>query len=688
MIISIKKEIKNKYYLHSKELSSVLDEMKNVNHSSTIDNFRYNLHFMEDKKAKAVARKIPKVIFSGTVIKQGEDLSIKKYNGIVLLEINSLVSMEEAIAVREMVSHFPQTLAAFVGSSGQSVKFLVRFIRSDGSLPEMPEEVKLFHEHAYRWAARYYQGELDYKIDFKEPIVDRACRLSFDPNLYFAPDALPMTLAQPTQSTLEKTISKEISTEERLLKVMPDCKIENVYSVLFENSLLSAIQKVGANWRDEKDSLYIQIAKSCFHSGVPQERVVRGLIDHFECKPQELELRMVINNTYEIEKGFGKKLSMSNEQLMALRTDEFMKRRYEFRYNTQLCEVEYRERESFHFNFEPITDRVLNSIALNALTEGLQLWDRDVKRYVYSDRVKNFTPIEDYLAHLPEWDGKNHINSIANCVPTDNPLWQDAFHRWFLCMVAHWQGADKTHANSTSPILIGEQGYRKSTFCRALVPPELRRYYTDSIDFGKKRDTELFLNRFALINIDEFDQISVSQQGFLKHILQKPVVNLRKPNQSNVQELRRYASFIGTSNHHDLLTDTSGSRRFICIDVKAPIKMHAIQYKQLYAQALHEINAGTRYWFDYEDEMAMTESNNQFGLTTPAEQLFQQYFRAPSPEEDGEYLLASEIYSRLQKLSSFKLSPTKMIHFGRILNKLLIPTKRLSNGTLYCVMER
>ena len=53
-----------------------------------------------------------------------------------------------------------------------------------------------------------------------------------------------------------------------------------------------------------------------------------------------------------------------------------------------------------------------------------------------------------------------------------------------------------------------------------VLPPELNRYYTDSIDSSKKRDAELYLTRFGLINIDEFDQVSEKHQGFLKHLLQ------------------------------------------------------------------------------------------------------------------------------------------------------------------------
>ena len=106
-------------------------------------------------------------------------------------------------------------------------------------------------------------------------------------------------------------------------------------------------------------------------------------------------------------------------------------------------------------------------------------------------------------------------------------------------MVAHWQGRDKQHGNSLSPLLVGGQGCGKSTFCFNLLPPDLNKYYTDSIDFSKKRDAELYLTRFGLINIDEFDQVSARHQGFLKHLLQKPVVNVRKPHATQMESVQQ-----------------------------------------------------------------------------------------------------------------------------------------------------
>ena len=85
------------------------------------------------------------------------------------------------------------------------------------------------------------------------------------------------------------------------------------------------------------------------------------------------------------------------------------------------------------------------------------------------------------------WDGKDRIRALAGLVPCDNPHWQELFYRWFLSMVAHWRGVDRQHGNNTSPLLVGSQGYRKSTFCRIILPPELRFGYTDSIDLKVNR---------------------------------------------------------------------------------------------------------------------------------------------------------------------------------------------------------
>lgn len=408
----------------------------------------------------------------------------------------------------------------------------------------------------------------------------------------------------------------------------------------------------------------------------------------FYTKNKEFLIRQTIQNVYTCEKGFGKKSPLSAEQELEFRTEEFMQRRYEFRYNTMTTVTEYRERNTFCFCFRPISNRIRNSIAMNARLEGLNLWDRDVVRYLDSDRIPIFNPIEDFLFRLDiHWDGRDRIRELATRVPCNNTHWPDLFYRWFLNMVAHWRQTDRKYANCTVPLLVGPQAYRKSTFCRSLLPPELQAYYTDRIDFSNKRDAELSLNRFALINMDEFDQNRVSQQAFLKHILQKPVVNVRRPHGTATQEMRRYASFIGTSNHKDLLTDTSGSRRYIVINVTGPIDCSPIDYEQLYAQAMHDLYRGERYWFNTEDENVMTENNQEFQVMPVAEQLFHEYFRGAKEGEECEQLLAIEILQQLQHDSKIHVSICSIVQFGRILQKNKIPSLHTKRGNFYKVIR-
>ena len=198
----------------------------------------------------------------------------------------------------------------------------------------------------------------------------------------------------------------------------------------------------------------------------------------------------------------------------------------------------------------------------------------------------------------------------------------------------------------------------------------------------------MLLNRFALINIDEFDSVSPSHQAFLKHILQKPVINARQPYKRSIQPLKRYASFVATSNNADLLNDPTGSRRFICIELTGNIN-HAIglNHKQLYAQAAAALRNNERYWFTSEEETAIIRNNHQFQQIPVEEQLFFQYFRLPETGEQGELLPAAEILRRIEQRSKIKSGIRNMALFGRLLLKNNVIKKHTKTGNYYHVIE-
>ena len=243
---------------------------------------------------------------------------------------------------------------------------------------------------------------------------------------------------------------------------------------------------------------------------------------------------------------------------------DYLERKYEMRYNTALGCTEIRKAGS-NEPFVPADERMRNTIAIKARLDGIDVWDKDIRRYTESDFVKVFNPVDDFLNSLRgQWDGKDHIKALADWVPNDNARWADWFHMWFLAMVAQWMGLDTAHGNSVAPLLISRQGYRKSTFCKRLLPEALQWGYNDNLVISEKQNTLRAMTQSLLINIDEFNTLSAKMQdGFLKNVMQLASVKLRQPYRQQQVTLPRVASFIATANVSDVFSDPSGCRRFI-----------------------------------------------------------------------------------------------------------------------------
>lgn len=172
------------------------------------------------------------------------------------------------------------------------------------------------------------------------------------------------------------------------------------------------------------------------------------------------------------------------------------------------------------------------------------------------------------MNELPGWDGVDRLEALAYRV-SSNPVWIKSFRVWLLALAAQWTGLQNIHANSVAPILISsEQGPQKSTFCKALMPRALQRYYSDNLKLTAQGNPERFLAEMGLLNMDEFDKYGPQKMPLLKNLMQMSSLNICKAYQKNFRNLPRIASFIGTSNRFDLLNAPTGSRRFICIEVK------------------------------------------------------------------------------------------------------------------------
>lgn len=368
------------------------------------------------------------------------------------------------------------------------------------------------------------------------------------------------------------------------------------------------------------------------------------------------------------------------QQRMMQRLSRYLKLHYAFRYNllterTECARLNTEKADESHLlTYTPVDSRILNGIALSAIENGVECWDRDIKRYVESDHVQDYHPFELYFNNLPEWDGKDRVTELAKRV-SDKDVWVRAFHRWMLAITAQWTGSGNRgrRANSVAPLLVSPtQGLGKSTFCRMLLPKELRDYFTESFDLINASSAENKLASYGLINLDEFDRLPASRMPLLKNLMQMEDLRVRRAYRRSAESLPRIASFIGTSNRRDLLTDLSGSRRFICVEVEHAIDCTtSIDHAQLYAQLLHELNSGERCWFSKAEEAEIQAANRPFYRITPAEELISSCFAFAEAGEQGARLMsAADIYAILKRKNPAALKDCSCTSFSRLLAQL------------------
>lgn len=365
----------------------------------------------------------------------------------------------------------------------------------------------------------------------------------------------------------------------------------------------------------------------------------------------------------------------------SLAVEQFLSDNYQFRHNVLNGKVEYRtisaEQADYQQVWRTLTPEALNSIVRKAKQENITKNSpkTDILEVIHSDATPAYNPIWEFLNNLPKWDGQNHLAQLFSRLPGISSEQLDFLVIWFRSAVAHWQQKDKLHANESVPTLIGGQGCGKSTFIARLLPPELREYYLDHLNLSNKFDKEMALTNNLLVNLDELDAIRPSQQASLKQTLSKIKVNGRTIYGSSQQDRPRYASFVATTNNPHPLSDVTGSRRFICIEIPEGQYIDnsgEIDYGQLYAQLVYEVNElKAPYWFTNEQVARIQQLNLDYTDEKDIAEIVEACFRKPN---EGEKVKAMNCTQMLELISkeypSLKKTVSTKVHLGLAMKDL------------------
>ena len=671
-------KIKETYYYHKIRKERFVEE------SAACANIQSN-------KSLSVIMKLREAVHDAVAVGArhgvGEEMCIPRiywscgkegYTGYVVLTMTFGENQDKLQELRKMVCQLQQVRYAYVGASGRTLKVVMPYALPDGSLPKEESDIRLFHTTAHQRATAFLLQMTGIKAEEKDADWLHGTAISVDEHLYSNPMATPVPIAMPQQLP-QQMVDVEVSEGYRR-NVVPDYNTLEMEVTKFN----MVCRKLRFACQQPLDENILLLAEECRKAGITEEVAVKCLLGMGDMHSKELLIRTSFENAYS-DNVLGNRQVISQKLIAQYMLHDFLQKRYLFRRNVITGSEEFMERSKYIAPWRPLTSAVRNSICIAAQQAGIEAWDKDLLRYLESDQIHEYDPIAEWLYDLPDWDGVDRISQLAATVHTDDERWEDDLRLWLRSMVSQWMNRGGLYGASMVLMLVGGQGTRKSTFFKRIMPEELLTYYNDRIDFTNKREAERALMRFCLINMDEFDQITRSQTAYLKHILQKSDIKWRKMYQDDIEQHRRYAAFCATTNSLTPLTDPTGSRRYLCVEVLDEIDTtYEIDYPQLYAQIVNEIRKGERVYFSAEDEQRIQQRNQRFYQEQPLEIIMQQLFAIPENETDGEWYSAVDVVQEMRRLATGIRCDTATINkVGKYLTQNRFPKRRLSDGTKY-----
>ena len=346
----------------------------------------------------------------------------------------------------------------------------------------------------------------------------------------------------------------------------------------------------------------------------------------------------------------------------------------DFRWNeiTRMTEISWKDREE---GFRPMTDRDEGTLWSRINKQGKPLRMRDMQWVLGSEFVPVHHPFKDYFYGLPVWKegDTDHIAALAATVmlADDSLEMRNMFHRclkkWLVGMIA---GFLSDRVNHEILVLIGKQGIYKTTWFHFLLPPELRNYYVAKNNSRRmSKDDRLLLAEAGLICLEEIVSMTDEEEDQIKAAVSLPQVVERAAYARNKEVRPHLASFCGTGNHLNFLTDITGNRRWLPFEMENILSPydHPLDYTGLYSQVMYLWRCGFAYWFNQEEIRSLSHHVSRFEAPNLEEDQIRKHFRIPKPGEMYEVYSVADVLSVINLEQKTVLSPTKV---GMLLSKM------------------
>lgn len=334
--------------------------------------------------------------------------------------------------------------------------------------------------------------------------------------------------------------------------------------------------------------------------------------------------------------------------------EKYLSKNYKLRFNTIKLEIEIATKNSNEF-FE-LNE---NDLFCELNKRGIKIGMDKLIAILKSNYVEKFNPIHFYFKNLPAWRESegDYIEKLCSYITCDEHTeFSLQFAKWIIRCVRC--SLEEGYYNKQAFILVhSKQNSGKTTFCRFLCPPQLKDYQTENISDDK--DSKIAIAKNFLINLDELSSLAKHEINSLKSLFSKDIINERLPYDRKNSIIHRVASFIGSTNMAEFLTDETGSVRWLCFEIKS-INWHyktEIDINKVWAQAYALYREGIITEMNRE-EIEKNESRNAKFQQRSTEAEIIPNFLKPSEENtlNAVFLTASDILLFLSTFTTVKLN--------------------------------
>ena len=639
--------------------------------------------------------------------------NIRQLTGMSLVDFDHVfptdgtAAQADTTALQELKAKIiadPHTLMSYITMSGNGLRviFTYEIAPEFSGVPKDEDEVKKFeayYQQAFYAGNAYYEKLLGAKADMQCKNITRLSGLAHDPEVFLRPQSEVTPFTAEEISTAATAYVKQSKEDKQMQRIQ----------TYFDTLIAPQLAKAKIEFRSGSHNDYVmRVGYKLAERRFSKKVALRWAMQKFGKDYPDTE--QVINSCFANaaphgKQGGGGDSRGDSKTATVEEIKSFLDGHVSLRFNEITSRVEYEipADNTDARRFIPVNDRIVNSL-WSQMSTITRVNIQDMYRVIESDYVPVFNPFKAYLNNLcksvksvgvqdkkQSVGDRDYIQELAQTVRVkggeqEQKLWHLYLKKWLVGMVASWISDDVV--NNVILVLIGEQGAYKTTWFNYLLPPPLKQYfYTKTNANRMSKDDILTLAQYALVCCEELDTMRPAELNQLKAAVTMPSIDERAAYAHYHEHRKHIASFCGTGNNTQFLSDPTGNRRWLPFEVESIVspREHPFHYEGIYSQALALYESGFQYWFTKEEIQELNRHNRQFETPRLEHELVDLYFRRPTDSELGEFMSVARALQMISNGISQKLSA---VNVGRAFSDLGFKRVRTNSSRGFIVVCR